>query len=140
MVAHHQGKLAYQVLQIVRDKGVSLVEAFELARTLADREASFVHAAGIYIGGGLVLLTGDFRTGKSIFSAACAAAGLQVFSDDIILPGTPYFDDPRYLEAHTLIEYIGARRPERFRLLVKREDPLRFLVRPKYVAYMQKSG
>jgi hypothetical protein len=38
----------------------------------------------VRIGGGLVLLSGHYRAGKSVVTAACAAAGLQVFSDDII--------------------------------------------------------
>jgi hypothetical protein len=66
----------------------SLIAGLYKAHTLADREGLFLHAAGVQIGSGagrgLVLLTGHYRAGKSITTAACAAAGLQVFSDDII--------------------------------------------------------
>ncbi|MFQ5566760.1 MAG: PqqD family peptide modification chaperone, partial [Paracoccaceae bacterium] len=54
------------------------------AHTLTDREGLFLHAAGVRIGNGLVLLSGHYRAGKSVVTTACAAAGLQVFSDDII--------------------------------------------------------
>jgi hypothetical protein len=66
----------------------SLIAGLFKAHTLADREGLFLHAAGVQVGTGagrgLVLLTGHYRAGKSITTAACAAAGLQVFSDDII--------------------------------------------------------
>jgi hypothetical protein len=65
-----------------------LIAGLYKAHTLADREGLFLHAAGVRIGsgadGGLVLLTGYYRAGKSVVATACAAAGLQVFSDDII--------------------------------------------------------
>ncbi len=66
----------------------SLIAHLYKAHTLLDREGLFLHAAGVRIGagagGGLVLLSGHYRAGKSVVTAACAAAGLQVFSDDII--------------------------------------------------------
>ena len=64
----------------------SLIAALYKAHTFADLEGLFLHAAGVRIGadGGLVLLTGHYRAGKSVVTTACAAAGLQVFSDDII--------------------------------------------------------
>ena len=62
----------------------SLIAGLYKAHTLMDREGLFLHAAGVSIGGGLVLLTGHYRVGKSVVATACAAAGLQVFSDDII--------------------------------------------------------
>jgi hypothetical protein len=62
----------------------SLIANLYKAQTLIDREGLVFHSAGVRIGAGLVLLTGYYRAGKSLFSAACAAAGLQVFSDDII--------------------------------------------------------
>jgi len=66
----------------------SLIAALYKAHTLIDREGLFLHAAGVRIGtrasGGLVLLSGHYRAGKSVVTTACAAAGLQVFSDDII--------------------------------------------------------
>jgi hypothetical protein len=66
----------------------SLIAHLYKAHTLIDREGLFLHAAGVRIGagfsGGLVLLTGRYRAGKSVVATACAAAGLQVFSDDII--------------------------------------------------------
>lgn len=62
----------------------SLIAGLYKAHTLADREGLFLHAAGVRIGEGLVLLTGHYRAGKSVVTTACAAAGLQVFSDDII--------------------------------------------------------
>jgi hypothetical protein len=61
-----------------------LIAGLYKAHTLADREGLFLHAAGVRIGNGLVLLTGHYRAGKSVVTTACAAAGLQVFSDDII--------------------------------------------------------
>ena len=62
----------------------SLIAALYKAHTLVDHEGLFLHAAGVRIGSGLVLLTGHYRAGKSVVTTACAAAGLQVFSDDII--------------------------------------------------------
>jgi hypothetical protein len=62
----------------------SLIAGLYKAHTLADREGLFLHAAGVRVGGGLVLLTGHYRAGKSVVTTACAAAGLQIFSDDII--------------------------------------------------------
>lgn len=66
----------------------SLIAGLYKAHTLADREGLFLHAAGVCIGTGaergVVLLTGHYRAGKSIVTTACAAAGLQAFSDDII--------------------------------------------------------
>jgi hypothetical protein len=62
----------------------SLIAALYKAHTLAGHEGLFLHAAGVRIGDGLVLLTGHYRAGKSVVTTACAAAGLQVFSDDII--------------------------------------------------------
>ncbi len=62
----------------------SLIAALYKAHTLEDRAGLFLHAAGVRIGDGLVLLTGRYRAGKSVVTAACAAAGLQVYSDDII--------------------------------------------------------
>lgn len=66
----------------------ALIAAIYKAHTLADLEGLFFHAAGVRVGsganGGLVLLTGHYRAGKSVVTTACAAAGLQVFSDDII--------------------------------------------------------
>ncbi|MHA1528700.1 MAG: PqqD family peptide modification chaperone [Alphaproteobacteria bacterium] len=62
----------------------SLIAGLYKAHTLTDREGLFLHAAGVRIGAGLVLLTGHYRAGKSVVTTACAAAGLQVFSDDII--------------------------------------------------------
>jgi hypothetical protein len=62
----------------------SLIAALYKAHTFADLEGLFLHAAGVRIGGGLILLTGHYRAGKSVVTTACAAAGLQVFSDDII--------------------------------------------------------
>jgi hypothetical protein len=64
----------------------SIIAGLYMAHTLADREGLFLHAAGVRIGagGGLMLLTGHYKAGKSIVTTACAAAGLQVFSDDII--------------------------------------------------------
>jgi hypothetical protein len=62
----------------------SLIAALYKAHTLADQEGLFLHAAGVRIGEGLVVLTGHSRAGKSVVTSACAAAGLQVFSDDII--------------------------------------------------------
>lgn len=66
----------------------SLIAHLYKAHTLIDREGLFLHAAGVRIGtrasGGLVLLSGRYRAGKSVVATACAAAGLQVFSDDII--------------------------------------------------------
>lgn len=53
-------------------------------QTLADREAFVLHAAGVRIGAGVVVFTGAYRAGKTIATAACAAAGLQVFADDIL--------------------------------------------------------
>lgn len=58
------------------------------AQTLEDAGTLCLHAAGIRIGDGVVLLTGDYRAGKSLLAAACCAAGQQVFSDDIV-PLTP---------------------------------------------------
>lgn len=54
------------------------------AEALADRAAFCLHAAGVLIGGGAVLLAGDYRAGKSVVSVACAAAGHRVYSDDIV--------------------------------------------------------
>ena len=66
----------------------SLIAGLYKAHTLADRERLFMHAAGVRVGtgseDGLVLLTGHYRAGKSVVTTACAAAGMQVFSDDII--------------------------------------------------------
>ncbi len=62
----------------------SLIAALYKAHTMIDREGLFLHAAGVRIGGGVVLLSGHYRSGKSVVTTACAAAGLQVFSDDII--------------------------------------------------------
>jgi hypothetical protein len=66
----------------------SLIAALYKAHTFADLEGLFLHAAGVRagagVGGGMVLLTGHYRAGKSVVTTACAAAGLQVFSDDII--------------------------------------------------------
>lgn len=62
----------------------SLIASIYKAHTLANLDGLFLHAAGVRIGDGLVLLTGHYRAGKTVVTAACAAAGLQVFSDDII--------------------------------------------------------
>jgi hypothetical protein len=66
----------------------NMIAALYKAHTLANHEGLFLHAAGVRIGAGagdgLVLLTGHYRAGKSVVTTACAAAGLQVFSDDII--------------------------------------------------------
>jgi hypothetical protein len=62
----------------------SLIAGLYKAHTFQDRTGLFLHAAGVRVGSGLVLLTGHYRSGKSIVTAACAAAGMQVFSDDII--------------------------------------------------------
>lgn len=61
-----------------------LIAALYKAHTLQDRETVVLHAGGVRIGEGLVLLTGHYRSGKTVFTAACAAAGLQVYSDDIV--------------------------------------------------------
>lgn len=62
----------------------SLIAHLYKAHTLIDREGLLLHAAGVLIGAGVVLLSGHYRAGKSVVTTACAAAGLQVFSDDII--------------------------------------------------------
>jgi hypothetical protein len=62
----------------------SLIAAVYKVHTLTDLEGLYLHAAGVRVGAGLVLLTGHYRAGKSVVTTACAAAGLQVFSDDII--------------------------------------------------------
>lgn len=62
----------------------SLIASLYKAHTLAGRGGLCLHAAGVRIGRGLVLMTGHYRAGKTVVSTACAAAGLQVFSDDII--------------------------------------------------------
>ncbi len=62
----------------------SLIASLYKAHTLAGRDGLCLHAAGVRMGEGLVLLTGHYRAGKTVVSAACAAVGLQVFSDDII--------------------------------------------------------
>jgi hypothetical protein len=62
----------------------SLIATLYKAHTLVDRESLILHAAGVRIGAGLVLLTGHYRAGKTVFTTACAAAGLQIYSDDII--------------------------------------------------------
>ena len=62
----------------------SLIASLYKAHTLANQDGLCLHAAGVSVGGGLVLLTGHYRAGKTVVAAACAAAGLQVFSDDII--------------------------------------------------------
>lgn len=61
------------------------------AHTLVNLENLVLHAAGVRVGEGLVLITGHYRAGKTIVTAAAAAAGLQVFSDDII----PLAEDAR---------------------------------------------
>ncbi|HSF93484.1 MAG TPA: PqqD family protein [Thermohalobaculum sp.] len=61
-----------------------IVAALYKQHTLIDRQSLILHAAGVRIGGGLVLITGPYRAGKTVVTTACAAAGLQVFSDDII--------------------------------------------------------
>jgi hypothetical protein len=66
----------------------SLIAAIYKAHTFADLEGLYMHAAGVRAGAGsddgLILLIGHYRAGKSVVTTACAAAGLQVFSDDII--------------------------------------------------------
>ena len=62
----------------------SVIASLYKAHTLANSDGLCLHAAGVRIGDGLVLLTGHYRAGKTVVTAACAAAGLQVFSDDII--------------------------------------------------------
>ena len=66
----------------------SLIAELFKQHTLANHDRLVLHAAGVraVVGGreGLVLLTGHYRAGKSVFTATCAAAGIQVFSDDII--------------------------------------------------------
>ena len=62
----------------------SLIASLYKAHTLAGRDGLCLHAAGVRMGQGLVLLTGHYRAGKTVVATACAAAGLQVFSDDII--------------------------------------------------------
>jgi predicted O-methyltransferase YrrM len=65
------------------------------------------------------------------------APGGWLFSDDVILPGGRFYDQPEHLDVHKVLEYIGTRRQQDFGLLVKREDPLRYQVSPKYVAYLR---
>lgn len=62
----------------------SLIAGLFKAHTLANLDRLCLHAAGVRIGDGLVLMTGHYRAGKTVVTSACAAAGLQVFSDDII--------------------------------------------------------
>lgn len=62
----------------------SLIANIFKAHTMMDESSLCLHAAGVQVGGGVVLLTGAYRAGKSVVSAACAAAGLRVFSDDIV--------------------------------------------------------
>lgn len=62
----------------------SLIANVFKAHTIMDDSLLCLHAAGVQVGGGVVLLTGAYRAGKSVVSAACAAAGLRVFSDDIV--------------------------------------------------------
>lgn len=62
----------------------SVMASLFKAHTLVNQDALCLHAAGVRIGRGVVLLTGHYRAGKTVVAAACAAAGMQVFSDDII--------------------------------------------------------
>jgi len=68
------------------------------------------------------------------------APGGWLFSDDLILPGNPFHRRPEHLDLYRVFEYISARRKQPVGLLIKREDPLRFQVRPKYVAYLRNDG
>lgn len=62
----------------------SLIAALYKAHTLRGSDGLILHAAGVRVGDGLALLTGHYGAGKSVVTAACAAAGQQIFSDDII--------------------------------------------------------
>lgn len=62
----------------------ALLAALYKAQTFADDKSLILHAGGVRAGAGVVLLTGHYNAGKTVFTTACAAAGLQVFSDDII--------------------------------------------------------
>jgi len=62
----------------------ALLAALYKAHTCEDDTSLVLHAGGVRIGAGLVLVTGHYNCGKTVFATACAAAGLQVFSDDII--------------------------------------------------------
>jgi hypothetical protein len=62
----------------------ALLSALYKAQTFEDDTSLILHAGGVRLGDGLVLLTGHYNAGKTVFVTACAAAGLQVFSDDII--------------------------------------------------------
>ena len=68
-----------------------LIAGLFKAHTFGDPDGLCLHAAGVRFGEGIVLLTGDYRAGKSLLTAACCAAGAQVYSDDIIplVPGQP---------------------------------------------------
>lgn len=62
----------------------ALLAALYKAQTFEDDRSLILHAGGVRIGEGLVLLAGHYKAGKTVFATACAAAGMQVFSDDII--------------------------------------------------------
>lgn len=131
--------------------GCGIVAALFKAQTFADRQGLCLHAAGVRFGDGAVLLTGAYRSGKSVLTAACAAAGRQVFSDDIVplVHGATAVRAPglalrlrlplpeglgatvRFVQEHAAIEssrYIYVRPPEALLARHGAEAPIRGLV------------
>lgn len=69
------------------------------------------------------------------------APGGWLFTDDVRMPADYTAVGRKGLQPiYELVEYINARQPEKFRFLLKRETPLDYLVRPKYVGFMRKNS
>ena len=68
------------------------------------------------------------------------APGGWLFSDDVVLPDHPRAARDRgLLDVHHVIRYYNDRLTAGFRLLLKREDPTRYVVNPKYVAVFRRA-
>lgn len=69
------------------------------------------------------------------------APGGWLFTDDMRPPENPHARwNPYCLDIYELINYFNTRQEDKFRLLLKRENPIDFLVDPKYVGFLQKSS
>lgn len=94
----------------------SLIAALYKVHSNTRPDGFCLHAAGVRIGPGLVLMTGAYRAGKSLLAATCAANGLQVFSDDII----PVAPDGRTARAPGLAIRLRLPLPETLGSAVRR--------------------
>lgn len=70
----------------------ALVAEVMRAYVRQDDQQLCLHAAAVELGGRLVVFPSQYRAGKSILSACCAAAGTRLFCDDILPLGLPRGD------------------------------------------------